>query len=152
MTIGETVYEGRGVMTINRIIKGGDGIETPTIELTLKGCGKSKGIEVTEIWTFIAMVNDDESSIADGQGMIFTKNRQNREMVVATARGLGKASKDEEMNTSQFVIFYKAKNPRARGQLNFLDNITGMARITVNEETMEYKIDVREWKLVPRAI
>jgi hypothetical protein len=84
--------------------------------------------------------------------MIFTKNRQNREMVVATARGLGKASKDEEMNTSQFVIFYKAKNPRARGQLNFLDNITGMARITVNEETMEYKIDVREWKLVPRAI
>jgi hypothetical protein len=27
-----------------------------------------------------------------------------------------------------------------------------MARITVNEETMEYKIDVREWKLVPRAI
>jgi hypothetical protein len=147
--IGDTVYEGRGIMTVNRVVAGGDGLKPPTVELTLRGEGLSKGTKVSEIWTFIATVNDDESAMAEGQGMIFTKDKDHREMVVATAKGLGKAHKYEEQNRSQFVIFYTAKNPRARGALNYLDKIVGMARLTTNDETMEYKVDVREWKLQP---
>jgi hypothetical protein len=145
--IGETVYQGKGTVTINRIIEGGDGLVPPKLEITLKGEGMSKDVPVTMIWTFIAIVNDDRSAIADGQGIMFSKDRDNREMVVMTAKGLGKDVKNQEYGRSQFVILFTAKNPRARGALNFLDKVVGMARLKTNEETMEYTIDIREWKL-----
>jgi hypothetical protein len=145
--IGETVYEGSGKMFVNRVLGGGDGFTPPKVELTLQGTGMCKNVPVTEFWTFVATVNDDESAMAEGQGLLITKDKHNRQLVAAKASGLGKAEKDAEFNTSQFVIFYTARNPKARGALNFLDKILGMARLVTNEETMEYKVDVREWKL-----
>lgn len=147
--IGETIYEGVGKIFVNRMIEGGDGNIPPKLELTFVGQGLvSNEIKVNELWTLTAIVNDDGSAFADGQGLLSTKSRNNRELVVATAKGLGKASKEDETNTSQFVVFYTAKNPKARGSLNCLDKKVGMCKITANEDTMEYFNNVREWKLV----
>lgn len=150
--IGDTVYEGKGRMFVNRVLDGGDGINPPKVELTLQGMGMAKNIPVNEVWTFIATINDDESAMADGQGLVIAKDKHNRQLVVARASGLGKAEKEEEINTSQFIIFYKARNPKARGVLNFMDRVLGMARLVTNEETMEYTVDVREWKLRKKTI
>lgn len=145
--IGETIYEGKGKIFVNRMLEGGDGTVPPKLELTFVGSGIVNDIIVNELWTITAVVNDDGSAFADGQGLLSTKEKNNRDIVVATAKGLGKASKDEELNTSQFVVFYTAKNPKARGSLNCLDKKVGMCKITANEETMEYTNNVREWKL-----
>lgn len=152
MLIGETLYEGKGKMIINRMIDGGDGIAPPKIEISLIGEGICKGIPVSELWTFIAIINEDGSAFGDGQGIVFTKDRDNREIVTGIIRGIGKSSTlDDNISKSQCIIFYKSKNPKARGTLNFLNNVVGMNRIETNEDTLEYKSNVRQWVLPPSS-
>lgn len=154
--IGEILYEGKGIMTINRIIQGGDGVSAPKIEFTMTGEGFCKGIAVGEIWTIIATIsNDGTNAFGDGQGLIFTKDKINREIVVANAHGIGTSNNVDDTNpncdksTSQWVAFYRAKNPSARGTLNFLNNVVGMNRIETDDKTLKYTSNVRQWKLPP---
>lgn len=148
--IGETLYDGNGIMKINRILQGGDGTLPPKIEFTMIGEGICRGIPVGEIWTIVATIsNDGSNAFGDGEGLIFTKDKMNREIVVANAHGIGTSNIDDNSETSksQWVVFYKAKNPNARGSLNFLNNMVGMNKIETNDKTLEYTSNVRQWKL-----
>jgi hypothetical protein len=160
MPLGGYLYKGSGKMNINRVISGGDGLEPPKVEISMQGTGQYLRVPVFEIWTIIATLKPDGSTMGDGQGIIFTRDPGNREIATATLRGVGNIQEDQEDDEEkvkgnlQFkkyfknhsVIFYNVKNLSSRGQLAFLHNKVGMNEFETNEETLEYTNKIWEWK------
>ena len=152
MVFGDIIYEGKGKAVINRIVEGGDGIITPKIEMTLHGQGSYRGVPTTEIWTFITHIKNDDSSFNEGQGIIFTMDKFNRDMVVVSGRGVGKNINDGDMvyhghrRIKDIVVVFSVRNMTGRHPLGFLHNMLGLNEFTLNEETMEYTNKLIEWK------
>lgn len=151
MAFGDIIYEGKGKAVINRVIEGGDGIVTPKIEMTMHGHGAYKGVPTTEIWTFITHVKNDDSSFNEGQGIIFTADKFNRDSVVASGRGVGKniesdARHQGHRRLKDIVVVFSVRNMSSRHPLHFLHNVLGLNEFTLDEETMEYTNKLIEWK------
>ena len=144
---GNLIFIGKGNITINRVIDGGDGINPLKLEITFKGMGKCNNVDVGEIWTYIATVNQDGSTFGDGQGILYTLDPSTKkDIVVGTARGMGVYDDETGQVKNAGVVFYKCKNPTPRGALFFLHNQVGLNEFETNETTLEYTNKVWEWK------
>ena len=137
--LGQLVYESHGKIVGEREVgvKAADG--TFKIEVSYNGTGSFKGVNVTEMWTFINTHRPDGVIQGVGHGTVNTKDH----IETATAEGYGRGHLVEGGKIEYPTVQLYSTN--STGKISFLKTFIGLSKWQVDEKSKSYTYKM--WEL-----
>ena len=137
--VGQLAYEGQGKIVGQREmgVRGADG--TFKIEVSYIGTGSFKGVNVTEVWTFLNTHRPDGIIQGVGRGTITSKDHSE----IATAEGYGRG----HLGAGGKILYPTVQlySTNSNGKLSFLKTFIGLSKWQVDEKSGNYTY--RMWEL-----
>ncbi len=136
--LGQLVYEAHGKIVGERNVgvRGPDG--SFKTEASYTGTGSFKGVNVTEMWTFLNTHRPDGVIQGVGHGTVNTKDHSEN----ATAEGYGRGYLVEGKIQFPTVQLYSTNST---GKLSFLKTFIGLSKWKVDEKSKSYTYKL--WQL-----
>jgi hypothetical protein len=136
VTIGNQIYQERGVVTTHRVIDVTN--NGPIFENTYAAQGTVRGsIPVTNVGTIKVTIRPGGISFGEGQGVI---TNINGDMATWTSHGLGHLSQGKVIAIGSVIL-----RTSSTGNLAFLNNIVGVFRQIVDQSNNN--VDSKVWEL-----
>ena len=132
--LGELIGEMEGKISSQRVID----IEGPTMETSVLASGSLKGVQVTEILTYVANPTSKGVLHGVGNGLITTEDG---DIATYTGEGIGRVDASGLLKW-RGAIFFEASS---EGKLDSLNNIVGVFEAQVDAQG-NFTDKTWEWK------
>jgi len=113
--LGESIGELKGKISSQRVLD----VEGPTMETSISTTGSLKGVQVTEILTYVASPSSKGVLHGVGNGVITTTDG---EIATYTGEGIGRFDSSGLLKWRGAIFFETS----SEGKLEFLNNIVGV--------------------------
>jgi len=113
--LGESIGELKGKISSQRVLD----VEGPTMETSISATGSLKGVQVTEILTYVASPSSKGVLHGVGNGVITTTDG---EIATYTGEGIGRFDSSGLLKWRGAIFFETS----SEGKLEFLNNIVGV--------------------------
>ena len=113
--LGEAIGELKGKISSQRVLD----VEGPTMETSISATGSLKGVQVTEILTYVASPSPKGVLHGVGNGVITTTDG---EIATYTGEGIGRFDSSGLLKWRGAIFFETS----SEGKLEFLNNIVGV--------------------------
>jgi hypothetical protein len=118
--LGEQIEEIKGKITGQRVIE----VEPPTIETSVSSNGTIRGIQVTQILTFVGTpATMSEKGVLHGKGGGIITAGQPEEVATFTGEGIGRIVSSPGGTKWRGSLFFSTPS---KDKLSFLNNIIGV--------------------------
>src|ERR671931_2751060 len=138
--LGELIEELKGKITGQRVIE----VEPPTIEISVSSRGNIRGIQVTQILTFVGRPkrSEGEGVIHGKGGGITMAGQQSEEVATFTGEAVGRISSSGSTKWRGSIFYSKSSS---KGKLSFLNNMIVVFESEIDVEG-NFTHKAWEWK------
>ena len=132
--LGELIGENEGKVSSQRVID----VKVPTMETSVMASGRLRGVQATEILTYVANTSSKGVLHGVGNGIITT---QDGDLVTYTGEGIGRYDASGVLNWRGAIFFETS----SEGKLGFLNNLVGVFEAQVDGQGI-FTDKIWEWK------
>jgi len=132
--LGELIGEMEGKVSSQRVID----VKGPTMETSVTASGRLRGVQATEILTYVANTSSKGVLHGVGNGIITTEDG---DLATYTGEGIGRSDASGVLKWCGAVFFETS----AEGELGFLNNIVGVFEAQVDAQG-NFTDKTWEWK------
>jgi hypothetical protein len=132
--LGELIGENEGKVSSQRVID----VKVPTMETSVMASGRLRGVQATEILTYVANTSSKGVLHGAGSGIITT---QDGDLATYTGEGIGRYDASGVLNWRGAIFFETS----SEGKLGFLNDLVGVFEAQVDGQGI-FTDKIWEWK------